>query len=910
MAYANPLLDTLFLQELNNYRNRITYVRLTSLTIEGYPIEQIEGVATGGNITIDGNSAVRRICNLTMTTKNLNINNIYWGISARVNIEIGLWQEFTNKYENLIWFPMGVYALTDFKTSQQVNNYTISLSGKDKMCLLNGDISGNFNAETDLGKEEIEQEDGSYKKEYRSISYIIREMVHYYAQEPFENIIIKDIDALGLDVMRNHTDHEFYLVRDIETQGYLDIIDPTTNLRNYTYKYFGFDINVDFTNLPESFKFAGGVDEDNNLLTPDNAAAPDKIVNAADRQCVLVKVEPEEDIGYQIRELTYPDDLIAAPNETVTSILDKIIKTFGAYEYFYNIEGQFVFQAKQTYVNTSWNNVVQMENAFYIEPQQVASLTEYSFEGSKLTTAYQNTPNIGKIKNDYTVWGKKKTASGVEIPIHMRYAIDSKPYFYGTYKSQIYTSNNEIFGEYQDIYMTQEFYDTVVSAKMNKEDQEKQDKSKFRITPVPSWLIKATEDVKLNPDDWWTVKDWAEYYKSLTNEYPQQYLKMYTTGESGFIGQIAFPNGEVRACRNQSIFDVDTSGNPYYGPVPKILDYSASARWYPFQHGYGACHHTYEFFRQMNLACDVTSWFYKPKLPDEIAVFEELSFNGQYRIHIVDWREIIYQMAKDYYLHNHDDDFYVNVHRNNFIPLFELDLYQNGRTGYEHYYHDIEGFWRQLYAPEDVYDWDKNELDLNREDYTDKGWNKLIDQSPSSLLFWFDFFDADGLGVGQFSVPAIGNRPKVSKNDSIRSIIYKDIPDVVFITASDYDKYYENNQLPGDYTYVKITEYDDNNNEINRFLADYIDDGKIVKSARSVTAQEEIDRLLYECSYANENITITSVPIYYLEPNGIISAKDEQRIVNGYYILNKATIPLTYNGTMQITATRVPERIY
>ncbi len=117
MAYANPLLDTLFLQELNNYRNRITYVRLTSLTIEGYPIEQIEGVATGGNITIDGNSAVRRICNLTMTTKNLNINNIYWGISARVNIEIGLWQEFTNKYENLIWFPMGVYALTDFKTS-------------------------------------------------------------------------------------------------------------------------------------------------------------------------------------------------------------------------------------------------------------------------------------------------------------------------------------------------------------------------------------------------------------------------------------------------------------------------------------------------------------------------------------------------------------------------------------------------------------------------------------------------------------------------------------------------------------------------------------------------------------------------------------------------------------------------
>ena len=77
-----------------------------------------------------------------------------------------------------------------------------------------------------------------------------------------------------------------------------------------------------------------------------------------------------------------------------------------------------------------------------------------------------------------------------------------------------------------------------------------------------------------------------------------------------------------------------------------------------------------------------------------------------------------------------------------------------------------------------------------------------------------------------------------------------------------------------------------------------------------VLVAEEIDNLLYNYGYCNENITITCVPIYYLEPNTIISAEDEQRIVNGYYILNKMTIPLTYNGTMQNTATKVPERIY
>jgi len=39
----------------------------------------------------------------------------------------------------------------------------------------------------------------------------------------------------------------------------------------------------------------------------------------------------------------YPGELIAAPGETVVSILDKIVKTFCGYEYFFDINGRFVF---------------------------------------------------------------------------------------------------------------------------------------------------------------------------------------------------------------------------------------------------------------------------------------------------------------------------------------------------------------------------------------------------------------------------------------------------------------------------------------------------------------------------------------------------------------------------------------
>jgi hypothetical protein len=54
-----------------------------------------------------------------------------------------------------------------------------------------------------------------------------------------------------------------------------------------------------------------------------------------------------------------------------------------------------------------------------------------------------------------------------------------------------------------------------------------------------------------------------------------------------------------------------------------------------------------------------------------------------------------------------------------------------------------------------------------------------------------------------------------------------------------------------------------------------IDEGLIIVSIRSVTAQEEIDNLLYNNGYCNAEINLSTVPVYYLSPNTIISAKDD-----------------------------------
>ena len=58
-------------------------------------------------------------------------------------------------------------------------------------------------------------------------------------------------------------------------------------------------------------------------------------------------------------------------------------------------------------------------------------------------------------------------------------------------------------------------------------------------------------------------------------------------------------------------------------------------------------------------------------------------------------------MAKDYYKYNQEYNFLHTISRNNHINIagVEEDLYPTGITGYEMFYEDIQGFWRQLYDP-------------------------------------------------------------------------------------------------------------------------------------------------------------------------------------------------------------------
>lgn len=775
--------DKEFLRKLDAYRTKTIYARVTALTLDELPIESIEGRVTQGSINLDGASALRRSCSLTMVAEKADVSDYYWGLNTKFKLEIGVKNAVDENYPEIIWFSQGIFILTTFSTALSTNNFTINLQGKDKMCLLNGEVGGSITAPTQFDSWEWEDSEGNWIIEKYPIKKIVSDAVHQYAGEPYHNIVINDIDDMGLELLEYRYDTDMFLFREENDDTYfngtfnadtpcwyLDGVDwysSTIGAKDKNDNYIH-----DYDPLVESLT-------DSYKLTSFKFNLDDETIYH------IAKISYGQTAGFRSTDLIFPDDLIGNVGESITSVLDKIKNMLGEFEYFYDIDGRFIFQKKRNYINTVWTPMMTTEDGeIYVEGIAYADSEVYNFTENQLITAFNNSPNLNNLRNDYSVWGSRKGSSGAEIPIHMRYAIDEKPIYYKTFDGIEYCT--EVYG-----------------------------------------------------------------------------------------------NAKVE-----------------------------------------------------------------------------------------DWRELIFQMQKDYRKHNRDDDFELRIIQNN-QPIEELSFsgYLNGKTGYEQYYIDLEGFWRQLYCPIEEIDQifqenneelqvlkdtlkvlqrnlenkqkllaEQLELDSPNQDDIDQlkneikqinqqiistnakiskvqseidnldtyytyekssegdwltdipeqhqGWARAIYESPESLNYWIDFLDADG-ELNEFSCKAVGNRPKAVNDSNVKSIYFRETPMIIFTadrSAEDYN--------PG-YRYFQTQDIGD----------------MFSVSTQGKSAKEAIDELLYQHSYCIETVTITSIPVYYLEPNTRIYVHDDNTGIDGDYIISKLTIPLSYNGTMSINATKAAERI-
>ena len=74
------------------------------------------------------------------------------------------------------------------------------------------------------------------------------------------------------------------------------------------------------------------------------------------------------------------------------------------------------------------------------------------------------------------------------------------------------------------------------------------------------------------------------------------------------------------------------------------------------------------------------------------------------------------------------------------------------------------------------------------------------------------------------------------------------------------------------------------------------------------SAYEEVKQQLYSYTHYNEQISLTTLPIYYLEPNTRITVCNQESGINGDYLINSISLPLDTMGTMSLTCTKAVER--
>lgn len=425
--------DKNFLKRLDLNRTKETYIKIISLTNEDLPVEEITGQATGGSINIDGTSSVRRSCSLSMTaTKEDNIiTDKYWAYNHKFKLQIGLKNTIDRTQSDIIWFDQGIYIISNFSISESTSSLTISIQGKDKMCRLDGTISGSLPAQHDFGKEEVENADGSISFNLLPLYTIIREAVHEYAQEPMRNIIINDLDDYGYELMEYRGEKPMYLFIKPGDGDYPDVLNITLNgdtkvkINETTFCKLN-----EFENKGYKFYSLNTLDRNYNndatqiILNPDNNTGIGYVV----------KVQSGETAGYHQIALTYANDLILNAGEPITTMLNKITEMLGNFEYFYDTKGRFIFQKKNNYIQELFSPV----NGEIVEP--IAAITPYSykFDDKELITQISDTPNVENTKNDFAIWGQRNGADGSIIAIHARYAVDKKPTSYTTIAGKKY----------------------------------------------------------------------------------------------------------------------------------------------------------------------------------------------------------------------------------------------------------------------------------------------------------------------------------------------------------------------------------------------------------------------------------------------------------------------------------------
>ena len=889
------------------------HARLTILDFQERPIQDVTGRIINGSLNFDGQSSVRRTGNLTAFIEHdvlsyMAINGLF-SLNKKIKIEIGVANN-TNSYTDypVIWFPQGIFAIINLSTSHSPSGTSITLQVRDKMVFLNGECGGVIPATTIFHEyEDLDPETGEYIISKPTIIQIIRELVNHFGGEQLGRILINDLEPRVKKVMRwNETMPVYFYTHKIHSnlkyftttpfrvedsvvikqlkkeweeyeKEYKEIMDTKNEVPPpYTEEYY---LEIEQEYRHKEAKKNEAIEEETAHI---EAEIP---IDKADVDDFLCTVYTKgQDVGYIYSDFYFPDELTANAGDTVCTILDKIKTALGNYEYFYDVDGNFVFQEIKNYLNTTQSTTVlnnlkllqqlqeqktqykidsdtliqalpENERAAAIATQQetlnrfdiqifnaktasevrnylvdrTGGKAMYMFDDSEIITSISNSPQYPQIKNDFVVWGMRETVDGKTLPIRYHLAIDNKP----PLRNEPYYCHFFKDPDALNLSTLEPIEKAGLAIELYEADGD--------VLPETGVLDRLYVYIKTDgsrygyywdPDETKSRKIIDENeliylptFKKLVeeDEYKLQEFPGYIGDEKieeNWNKDEKIEQGEILLRQAEDTKTIIVDTQNYEITILDKPDGKLDKK---------------------------TSWETHTKYhpTTEIA------------IKTTDWRSELYLQGVNASKYGNDSNYY---------------------------YAELENEWPKLYN-----------LKANQKDnYYEGDWREETLNNPTSLDFFLDFIDSNA-AISAFNVSAIGRRTKVVVDDKINCLFEPEIPDYILIDNAAEDREDLINEC-GNKGQSFIT--------LNSDLYTSLIQGGTYNSAFNL-----IQDLLYQHTGYNESITLQTLPLYFLEPNIRITVRDEVTGIYGDYVLNSFSMPLDIGGTMSLSCVRALDKI-
>ena len=570
----------------------------------------------------------------------------------------------------------------------------------------------------------------------------------------------------------------------------------------------------------------------------------------------LIKYEYGDDIGYVYDDFVPPSEITGAGGDTVCNILDIIKNQLGNYEYFYDVYGIFHFREIKNYMNITQSNIILQESG---NPGRHVNLEEGQFQ---LDTGSE-TQYLIETTNEKTMYSFTDANNITSITVTPSYDNIKNDFVINGIRKNT-TSDAQYPIRYRCVIDEKPEIVEYVNA------QSYNNYNKYEH------VLDVNELASNIP----YIGSYGEFDNILYYTHPETTYDGKTVLETNRLGKwydaVKSTYKDENSDKEITIITLPEVGN--MDQIYHTLDKEGVHQFWIW------------------LGSDFKELYLKDE-PNKI----DLEENEEQEIK----KPIIYSstipdFAKGYILGP-----YHCIDWRTFLYLYGLEANSLGLDPGP-YYQEIYSFW-------------PDEYDLRREKQCFFGEDEDQNIHYKSLTqgnFFFDIIDASSSSLGEYSVQNIGRRMDVYTEDEINCLFRPEIPNIIFLNSDNPEQNWSEN--------TTITELKDISNKTDMLKAqrlECIQNGQpwiqVPNNIFSLlntggylnSAYEALRYELFLHSTYQKVVSITSLPVFYLEPNSRVEVSEKTTNTYGDFMVKNISLTLGPGANMSVSLNEVSERL-